>query len=151
MATPEDHKAAIRLVYDVEFSRNNIDIIDEVFDERYVVRFPGISPIEGRAAAKEAIGHFLEAFPAKYHVEDIIAEGDKVAARWVARGTHQGDFHGIPDIGHVYKATGKPVTFGATDIYRFVDGKVVEEWNTIEQWDLLVQIGAMSPDPARAV
>ena len=39
--------------------------------------------------------------------------------------------------------TGKPVTFGATDIYRLVDGKVAEEWNTIEQLDLLVQIGAL--------
>lgn len=65
-----------------------------------------------------------------------------MVARWSARGTHLGEFQGIPPELKV-AATGKPVAYGATDIYRMVDGKVAEEWNTIEQLDLLVQIGAL--------
>jgi predicted ester cyclase len=72
----------------------------------------------------------------------FIAEGDRVVARWSAKGTHLGPFQGIP-AEHMVPPTGKPVSFGATDIYRMVDGKVAEEWNTIEQLDLMVQIGAL--------
>ena len=54
-------------------------------------------------------------------VEDMIAEGDRVAARVTMRGTHLGEFEGIAP-------TGKRVEVRAMDMYRITDGKIVEHW-----------------------
>ncbi len=55
-------------------------------------------------------------------VEDMVAEGDKVVVRWTFRGTHTGvSASGTPP-------TGKPLTALAIGIYRFVDGKIAEDW-----------------------
>lgn len=143
MASLEENKNTVRRAYEEGMNGGDIDFLDQVFTQDYVAHFPGKPPIVGLAAAKEAIGPFLRAFPdAVYTIQDLIAEGDRVVARWTARGTHLGDFQGIPPE-HKVPPTGRPVVFGATDIYRMVDGKVAEEWNTIEQLDLLVQIGVL--------
>jgi len=75
-------------------------------------------------------------------VEDMIAEGDKVVARYVAHGTPQGDFMGIP-------ATGKAFTMTAIDILRFEDGKIAEHWIESDQLGMLQQLGAI-PAPGQA-
>jgi len=54
-------------------------------------------------------------------LEHLIGEGDMVAVRHVWRATHQGPYEGIAP-------TGRPITFTGADIYRIVDGKIVEEW-----------------------
>lgn len=143
MASLAENKEAVRRAYEEGMNRGDIDFLDQVFTPDYTAHFPGKAPIVGLVEAKKAIGAFLAAFPdAVYKIEDMIAEGDRVVARWSARGTHTGLFQGIPAEVQV-PPTGRPVVFGATDIYRMVDGKVAEEWNTIEQLDLLVQIGAL--------
>jgi predicted ester cyclase len=142
MATLAENKETVRRTYEEGMNRGNIDFLDHVFTQDYVAHFPGKAPIVGLKECKKAIAIFLAAFPdAVYVIEDLIAEGDRVVARWSAKGTHKGPFQGIP-AEHMVPPTGKPVSFGATDIYRMVDGKVAEEWNTIEQLDLMVQIGA---------
>jgi predicted ester cyclase len=143
MASLEENKRTVRRTYEEGMNAGDVNFLDQVFTQDYVAHFPGKPPIVGLPAAKKAIGIFLAAFPdAVYTIEDLIAEGDRVVARWTARGTHLGEFQGIPPE-HKIPPTLKPVVFGATDIYRMVDGKVAEEWNTIEQLDLLVQIGAL--------
>jgi predicted ester cyclase len=69
-------------------------------------------------------------------VEDLIAEGDKVVVRGTLRGTHQGDFMGIPP-------TGKVVTFTAIAICRFAGGKEVEHWSNADVLGLMQQLGAI--------
>ena len=49
---------------------------------------------------------------------------------------------GLPSRGSGHPPTGRHVTFSATDIYRIADGKIVKEWNTLEQFDMLSQLGA---------
>jgi predicted ester cyclase len=143
MASIEENKETVRKTYEEGMNGGDIDYLDQVFTQDYVAHFPGKPPVVGLSEAKKAIGPFLAAFPdAVYKIEDMIAEGDRVVARWTARGTHLGEFQGIPPEVTV-PPTGRPVAFAATDIYRMVDGKVAEEWNTIEQLDLLVQIGAL--------
>lgn len=143
MASLEENKNAVRRAYEEGMNAGDIDFLDQVFTPDYTAHFPGKPPIVGLVAAKKAIAIFLAAFPdAVYTVVDIFAEGDRVVARWTARGTHLGDFEGIPAERKV-PPSGRPVSFGATDVYRMVDGKVAEEWNTINQLDLLVQIGAL--------
>jgi steroid delta-isomerase-like uncharacterized protein len=74
------------------------------------------------------------------HVEDMVAEGDKLAVRWTVQGTHRRELLGIP-------STGKHVRFSGISIYRLAEGKIAEQW---EQWDrlpLLQQLGVL-PTPA---
>lgn len=79
----------------------------------------------------------------RYTVEDMIAEGDKVAARATASGTHQGDFLGIPP-------TGKHATWSEIHIGRVVDGKFVEHWANSDQLGLLQQLGVVpTPEQSR--
>jgi predicted ester cyclase len=75
-------------------------------------------------------------------VDDQFAEGDKVATRWTARGTHTGEIAGIAP-------TGRDVTVTGLTISRFASGKVVEEWSTWDTLGMLVQLGVI-PAPARA-
>jgi predicted ester cyclase len=72
-----------------------------------------------------------------------VAEGDKVVTRWSARGTHLGEWQGLPAKTKAIPPSGRHVTFSATDIYLISSGKIVEEWNTLEQLDVLFQIGAI--------
>jgi predicted ester cyclase len=69
-------------------------------------------------------------------IEDMIAEGDTVCFRVTVRGTHRGEFMGVPP-------SGNQVTFSVQNIYRFRDGKVVERWSNADLLGLMVQIGAI--------
>ena len=76
-------------------------------------------------------------------IEDQIAEGDRVVTRVTFRGTHQGEFNGIPP-------TGKPVEYSGIAIDRIADGKVVEMWHLANTLGLLEQIRpAPSPAPKK--
>lgn len=142
----EENKALIRRAYLDGMNNRNLSIIDEVFAPDYIVRYPGMDPIQGRDTAKEAIAAFLDAFPdIVFTIEDQVAEGDKVVTRWTAVGTHNGDFRGFPKKGALVPASGRKVNFRATDIYWVVDGRIKEEWNTLEEMELMHQLGLVSP------
>jgi predicted ester cyclase len=86
---------------------------------------------------------FFTAFPdQRYTVEDLIAEGDKVVSCYTFRGTHQGEFLGVP-------ATGKVATWTGILISRFAGGKDVEDWESFDALGLLQQLGAI-PQMAQA-
>ena len=141
----EENKALVRRAYEVGMNHKDMRVIDEVFAHDYVVRYPGVAPIRGLEAAKQALGAFLSAFPdMQFIVDDQLAEGDKVKTRWTGRGTHSGEYRGFPVATSVVPPSGRPVTFTATDIYRIVDGKIVEEWNTLETVVILQQIGVVT-------
>ena len=77
---------------------------------------------------REIIEYAFSAFPDfNANVKDIMAKGDKVAVRWIFRGTHEGEYQGIP-------ATGNKVELGFLTIIRFQEGKIVETW---EEYDVL--------------
>jgi steroid delta-isomerase-like uncharacterized protein len=64
-------------------------------------------------------------------VEDVVGEGDRVAMRWTARGTHEAEWGGVP-------ATGRRVVFGGMDLYRFQYGKICEWWRN-EDFSYLIE------------
>lgn len=87
------------------------------------------------AAAFEA-DPFLVAFPdVQIVIDDQVAEGDRVASRWLNLGTHTGEFMGIAP-------TGKHVSFSGMSIDRIEGGKVVESWMNWDELGLLRQLGA---------
>jgi len=86
---------------------------------------------------RQAIGVFLNAFPdSRFPIDVVVAEGDKVAVQHSLRGTHNGEFQGVPP-------TGKPVVVPALATFRLAEDKVVEVWLNAELLGLLMQIGAI--------
>ena len=85
----------------------------------------------GLEAWTQFSGSFAQAFPdLRLTVEDIFSVREKVAARVAFRGTHQGEFQGMPP-------TGKEVTFSSIEINRVVDGKVEEHWVELDLLGLM--------------
>ncbi len=139
----EENKALVRRFVDEVQSGGNIDAIDELCSPEFVNHSapPGVpSNTEG---VKQVTAMFRLAFPDSYFtVEDMVAEGDKVATRKTFRGTHQGTFAGIPP-------TGQQVSIGLIDIVRVADGKVVEHWSMGDNLGMMQQLGVI-PNPGDA-
>ena len=110
----------------------------------YVAHVPAApGPLEGLEAWRQFSGPFAEAFPdLRLTVQDIVAEGDTVAARVDFHGTHRGEFQGIPP-------TDKQVAFTSIEINRVVGGKVEEHWVELDLLGLMQQLGAI-PEPGHS-
>jgi len=72
-------------------------------------------------------------------VEDEIVSDDRIVYRWITRGTHDGDFFGVPP-------TGKQLISRGMTIIRVDDGKIAELWESIDILGLMQQMGAI-PSP----
>jgi steroid delta-isomerase-like uncharacterized protein len=132
----EQNKSIVRAIYEVintgDFSKVDQLIAPDAVDHEAPPGAP-----RGPAVLKEFVTTFRAAFPdLKISAEDMIADGDKVASRAVMRGTHKGEFMGVP-------ATGKKFEIAGIDIIRFAGGKVVEHWGITDTLGLMQQLGAM--------
>jgi steroid delta-isomerase-like uncharacterized protein len=140
--SPDEHKAILREHLEVLFNQHRVDRTDETVAADYVdhALLPGQAP--GLAGAKKKWAGYLAAFPdVRLTIEDMVAEGDKVAVAWTGEGTQQGELLGIPP-------TGKRVRVMGISIYRLAEGKIAEQW---EQWDrlnLMQQLGVV-PAPGQ--
>ena len=98
---------------------------------------------EQAEAVKQEAADFRRGFPDVVStIEDLIAEGDKVVARWRSRATHRGEYMGIPP-------THKEVEFTGISFYRIEGDKIAQSWNIEDQFGLMQQIGAI-PEPGRS-
>ena len=124
-----------RFVNDV-LAGGNLAAADEILTENFIIRLPGLPPIEGREAFKDGLTEWQQAFPDwQISIEELIAEGDRVAGRWRCPGTHRGPLMGIAP-------TGRRVSWTANDIFRIEADRIAE--NTAEEdiAGLLRQLGA---------
>jgi serine phosphatase RsbU (regulator of sigma subunit) len=130
----EANKAIFRRYVEEVVNQGNLEIVDEIFD-RYVAHQPDGSVIErGPEDVKRFLGEFHAAFP-DFHaiIEDQIAEGDRVMTRYRWRGTHGGEFRGIAPTGGEQEING-------IGVFRFSsEGKVVESWDSYDQFSLMRQ------------
>ena len=79
-------------------------------------------PLQGRDTWLQGFELMKRAFPdLEAHVDDLVAADDKVAVRLTLRGTHDGEFQGIP-------ATGRAIDYVSHEFYRVEDGLIAEEW-----------------------
>ena len=115
-------------------------LADELISPDAIFHVPGRSePVRGPAGYLAIIGMMRGGFPdIQWTLEEMIAEGDKVAARFTMRGTHRGTFFGVPP-------TGKPIVVQAMNFYRLSGGQFVEERGQPDLLGLLQQIGAVPP------
>lgn len=132
-----DNKALMRRMYDEVVNGGNIDLIDELVAPDVVEHeeFPGLA--SGREGVKQFFTMMRGAFPdLRMDVEDMIAEGDKVAARVTMSGTQQGEFMGVPP-------SGKKVSVTSIDIVRFAGGQAAEHWGATDTAAMMEQLGAV--------
>jgi steroid delta-isomerase-like uncharacterized protein len=139
----DENKAVARRFFEV-FSSGDVDALDDTVAED-AIDHDAYNPYasEGREGAKKVITMYREAFPdLVMQVDEQIAEGDMVATRWHAEGTHEGDLMG-------FAGTGNRATTHGIAIDRVQDGKVVEAW---VQWDVmhLMQVIGAVPAPEAA-
>ena len=118
----DDNKATVLRFYEEVVQKGNIGVLDEVAAPHIVDRSPG----PGQAPGIEGVRQFFTAMFAavtgrRVTVEQIVAEGDMVAAHISIRGRHTGELAGMPP-------SGKEVVIRISDIIRFENGKVVERW-----------------------
>ena len=133
----EATKALIRRFYDEVWNRGNLDVADEVFAPGYIRHdLRGTEPDPGPEGQKQIAAAFRTAFPdLSFEVDFLIAEGDLVAGRWTATGTHLGPWADVAP-------TGRAVRFSGINVFRFADGKVVEIWNHRDDLGLVEQLDA---------
>ncbi|HEX9422483.1 MAG TPA: ester cyclase [Pyrinomonadaceae bacterium] len=137
-STLEENKALLRRWFDEVWNQGHAEAIDEMFAADGVAH--GLSddaekPLKGPGNFKPFHDVFRGAFPnIEVVVEDMIAEGDKVAARCSVRGKHVGDHLGVA-------ASNAPVDFTGIAIVRIKDGKIVEAWNNFDFLRMNKQIG----------
>ena len=145
--TIEENKAIARRFAEVlqEFFRTgDPDLMDSVLDDNVVQHISGQPPeAQSLEGFKRLLPALPQAFPdVLFEVENLVAEGDKVAFRLIWDATHQGEFFGIPP-------TGTRATVTEMHIFRIADGKVVERWGEWDALGLMQQLGAF-PAPEQS-
>ncbi len=133
----EENKAVVRRLVEDLVNKGDLSVVDEIFATDFVNHSPATGTTSDREGIKQYITMVRSAFP-DYHniIEDLIAEGDRVVACVICRGTHRAEFMGIAP-------TGKSVAFSAVSIFRFAGGRVVERWNNTDDLGLLQQLGVV--------
>jgi len=134
----ETNKTIAKQAREEIYNTGKLEIADQICDAQAVIRnHDPVTPDFGRGpqALKQVAQMYRTAFPdARCTVDEIVAEGDKVVARWTGRGTNTGPLGSNA-------ATGKKVEVTGVDLLKIVNGKIVE-CNTV--WDaagMLQQLG----------
>ena len=133
----EDNRRLVQRFYDEGWNANNLDVYEELVTDDFLDHqaIPGLPP--GREGFKMLNVMFRNAMPDVWvTVDDIITDGDKVAARWTSTGTHQGDLFGIAP-------TGNSVSITATVLYRTENGRLAEGWINRDDFGLMRQLGVI--------
>src|SRR6202521_578223 len=132
----EENKTVIRRSFEELWNKGNLSVADELFAPNYTHHDPSTPDVgRGPESERKRVTLYHTAFPdLKLTIEDIIAEGEIVMARWSCRGTHKGDLRGIAP-------TGKHFTITGVSVARFTGGKMAEGWINWDALGLMQQLG----------
>lgn len=143
-----DNVTLVRRWFEEVWNKGREEAIEEMFDEEGIAHgLAGESdaPLRGPANFKDFHRRFRGAFDGlEVVVDDVISEGDRVAARCTVRARHEGDTLG-------FAATSRPVEFTGMTFARVRGGKIVEAWNNFDFMSMFQQLGALrmdAPPPA---
>ena len=134
----EQNKTAVRRLFDELWNKGNLPVADELIAPTYT-HHDASTPDVGRGpeGEKKRVTHYRNAFPdMRLTIEDIIAEGETVIARWSCRGQHKGELNGIAP-------TGKQFAISGVTIARFANGKMVEGYVNWDALGLMQQLGVV--------
>jgi predicted ester cyclase len=126
--TEAEHKAVVRRFYEQCMNQGDASAVEEVISAGFVDRSYGL---RGVTDVQQFVRRGRTTWPEiRFTIEDVVAEADRVAVRWTARGTHH---------------TGTQATWTGMGFYRLADGKIVEHWANSDQLGLQQQLSATSP------
>jgi len=135
--TTNNQDVVLRLWYQELWDNWNIAVADELLTDDYRLHAPGVSVPLDRETTKHVVAMYGNSFPdLKHTVDEVIADDDTLAVRWTVRGTHRGEFQGIP-------ASGKSITLSGITVHHLVGARVRETWLVYDNIELLQQIGAV--------
>jgi steroid delta-isomerase-like uncharacterized protein len=130
----EQNKKVARRVFEEVQSRGDFALVSELYAGDFV-SFSPFGEAHGPEGEKRFVTILRQVFPdLVVTVEDQVAEGDRVATRWTALGTHQGEFQGIPP-------TGRQMAITGISIFRIADSKILEAWGNPDMLGMLMQLG----------
>lgn len=135
----EENKALVHRIYDELYGQRKLDLADEIYAPTAVAHEVNSPEQPVPLSPEEVRSHFqqqLEATPdMRIVVEDMVAEGDRVAYRWRMTGTQIGAMPGG------VAGTGKPFNVTGQSTVRIENGKVVELWSVYDRLGMFIQLG----------
>ena len=140
--TIEENKALVRRFIDEVFVGGSFAAVDELLADDFVAHtWPSSGPGNGKADLKAAIERVAKGLAdPKFVIDDLIAEGDRVAARVTSSARQVGPFMGMP-------GTGKAYSIAEIHIFRIADGRIVEHWHQLDAMGMMQQLGMMPAKP----
>lgn len=133
-----DYKEMAQRWYGEVMSEGKMEVIDELCAPDFVDHDPLPGTTADLAGMKDFVAQIRAAFPdMQVTADEMVAEGDRLAVRSTMRGTHEGDFMGIP-------GSGKKVEVSNYDFVRFENDQAAEHWGVIDSAALMEQLG-MAP------
>lgn len=131
----EDNKTLVRRFVDEVFVAGRPESADELLAPDFVPHtYPSVEP--GRDSFKMAMQRMASTLSdVRMTIEDVVAEGDRVAVRLTSHAVHSGDFMGMP-------ASGKPYTISEIHIFRLRNRHITEHWHVADLLGLMRQLGA---------
>ena len=133
---PAQNKKAVEELFESCFNQGQLQVLDRLLSPDYV----GAQGEKGPESFKRTVAGLRAAFPdIHYAVNDVVAEGDKVAVRWRWSGTHKGAFR-------MFAPTGKAMTNTGAAIFQLRDGKIVGAALETDRLGFLQQLDVVPPD-----
>jgi steroid delta-isomerase-like uncharacterized protein len=141
----EHNKTAVGRLFNELWNKGNLPIADELIAPTYLHHDPSTPDLgKGPESEKKRVNLYRTAFhDLRLNIEDLLADGETVVARWSCRGVHKGELNGIAP-------TGKQIAITGVTIVRFSNGKIVEGYVNWDALGLMRQLGAV-PEPVKAM
>ena len=143
MSLAENNKAVVRRLIGEVYNEDDLDAVDELVAPD-VSNHPAVPEHQHGIDSFKHVMNWVRTFSSDVHyeIDDILAEGDKVAVRMTQSGTHTGSVRGI-------SPTGKRFSVDYVHWFRLADGKVAELWAVRDDLSRLEQLG-LFPGPAES-
>jgi steroid delta-isomerase-like uncharacterized protein len=137
----EKNVTLVQQFFEEVWNKGNLSLVDELLAQDYEDHNQPPGAARGHKGYKATVSMFRSGFPdIQFTLDQVLAEGDRLAIRLTGHGTHKGNFMGIP-------ATGKQVSFGGMTFLRMQDGKVAERWGISDIPGLMQQLGVGPGQP----
>ena len=134
---PKDSRTLALDILEETWNKKNPELIEGLYSTECVIHTPD-GKLHGIEGGKQLYAAYTASFPdVHFTIEDVIAEDDRVAVRYLFNGTHQGELRGIPP-------TGKYVTVSGSVFFRFADGKLIEQRGLWDSLSFMQQLGVVS-------
>lgn len=126
------NKALVRRYVNEILTAGRLEMLDQLLSPDFVDSTPGAPDVRGPEVIRQSQQRARELFPeVEYKVDDLIAEGDKVVARYTVRATSKGSA----------SEPGRPIEVTGVTIFRLADGKIREAWIVNDQVEMFLQLG----------